>query len=148
MDNFHTGYVLVALNRIAACLNTDEFDSIIQAGYEFWKARMFLSDVIPTYYPDRPYPVDIHSVAQAILTFLEFSDVDPDARERASRVASWAIRNMQDAEGFFHYQLRRTYRIQIPYMRWSQAWMQQALTTLCSGRWLTCSEVRTNANLD
>lgn len=148
VDNFHTGYVLVALNRIATHLNTSEFDCAVQAGYEFWKTRMFLSGVIPKYYPDRTYPVDIHSVAQAILTFVEFSDIDPEAGERAERVAMWAVQNMQDPIGFFYYQLRRPFRIQIPYMRWSQAWMQQALMGLLSGQWLTNSEVQKHANLD
>lgn len=147
VDNFHTGYVLVALNRIAAYLNVREFDSVLQAGYEFWKARMFDFGVIPKYYSDRKYPVDIHSVSQAILTFVEFSDVDPEACDCAERVAMWAIHNMQDSKGFFYYQVRRFFRIQIPYMRWSQAWMQQALMGLCSKRWLIGSEVEVHANL-
>lgn len=148
VDNFHTGYVLVALNRIGACLNTNEFDCAVQAGYEFWKTRMFESGVIPKYYPDCTYPVDIHSVAQAILTFVELSGSDPEAGERAERVALWALRNMRNPKGFFHYQLRRPFRIRIPYMRWSQAWMQQALMGLCSGQWLAGSEVQKHANLD
>lgn len=147
VDNFHTGYVLVALKRITSYLNTTEFDSALQVGYEFWKTRMFLSGVIPKYYPGRVYPIDIHSIAQAILTFLEFSDMDPSARERAEQVALWAIRNMQDEEGSFHYQVRRAFRIEIPYMRWSEAWMQQALTALCSGRWLSGFGEGPNANL-
>jgi hypothetical protein len=146
VDNFHTGYVLVGLRRVAAYLHTGELDSAIQTGYQFWKTRLFESNCIPKYYPDRVYPVDIHSVAQAILTFLEFSDVDPDAMERAWEVALWAIRNMQDEKGFFHYQLRQSYRIRIPYMRWSQAWMQRALTALCVPG-LADREGEVNANL-
>jgi hypothetical protein len=76
------------------------------------------------------YPIDIHSVAQAILTFLEFDNQDPESRLWAQRVADWGIKHMHDPEGFFHYQIRRHYRIRIPYMRWSQAWMQRALTEL------------------
>ena len=40
------------------------------------------------------------------------------------------IRNMLDPEGFFHYQIRRTHRVRIPYMRWSQAWGVRALAEL------------------
>jgi hypothetical protein len=147
VDNFHTGYVLVALNRVGACLKTGEFDSVVRAGYEFWKTHMFESGDIPKYHPDRTYPIDIHSVAQAILTFLEFEPLDPEAGGRAARVALWAIQNMRDPKGFFQYQLHRSFRIGIPYMRWSQAWMQQALIGLCSGQWLTGSEVQKHANL-
>ncbi|RME48067.1 MAG: delta-aminolevulinic acid dehydratase [Chloroflexi bacterium] len=130
VDNFHTGFVLVALKRIAACLGADEFDGTLARGYRFWKERMFLPDGTPKYYPDTVYPIDAHCVAQAVLTFLEFADRDPEAGAWAWRVARWGIEHMQDPQGYFHYQIHRHYRIRIPYMRWSQAWMQRALTEL------------------
>jgi len=132
VDNFHTGYVLVALNRVGVYLKTGEFDPAVQAGYEFWKKRMFAAGKVPKYYPDQTYPVDIHCVAQAILTFIEFADADPEALEIAERVAAWAIRYMQDPRGFFHYQIWRRHQVRTPYMRWGQAWMQLALTKLLS----------------
>lgn len=130
VDNFHTGYVLVALKSISDLVRTDEFDSRIRTGYRFWKTRMFESTWIPKYFPHKKYPIDIHSVAQAILTFLHFADVDPEATELARHMALWATRNMQHREGFFFYQLHRTFKNEIPYIRWAQAWMQQALTRL------------------
>lgn len=136
VDNFHTGYVLVALKQVAAHLGTHEFDHVIGKGYTFWKKEMFLSEVVPKFYPQRIYPIDIHSVAQAVLTWIEFSDIDPCAIPRAWQLALWAIEEMQDETGFFYYQLHRTHRIRIPYMRWSQAWMQRAFTCLlayCGG---------------
>ena len=130
VDNFHTGFVLVALKRIAAYLEADEFDDAIARGYSFWKEHMFLFDGAPKYYPDRVYPIDVHCVAQAVLTFLEFAERDPEAEAWAWRVARWGIEHMQDTKGYFHYQIHRHYRIRIPYMRWSQAWMLRALTEL------------------
>jgi hypothetical protein len=120
----------VALKQIATSLSTDEFDGVIAQGYRFWKERMFLPDGTPKYYPDRVYPIDVHSIAQAVLTFLEFADQDSQAIERAYQVAKWGIENMQDTQGYFHYQIHRRYRIRIPYMRWSEAWMQRALTEI------------------
>jgi len=130
VDNFHTGFVLVALKHVAASLHTDEFQEHLLRGYYFWKERMFLRDGAPKYYVEKTYPIDIHSVAQAILTFLEFRDLDPDAVTWAFRVARWGIENLQDPNGYFHYQIHRGYRIRIPYIRWAQAWMQRALTEL------------------
>ena len=130
VDNFHTGFVLVALKSLARCLETSEFDAAIDAGYAFWKENFFLPDGAPKYYPDKVFPIDAHCVAQAILTFLEFADRDSQARQWAERVASWGISEMQDEEGYFHYQIHRRYRIRIPFLRWSQAWMQRALTEL------------------
>lgn len=133
VDNFHTAFVLVALKRVGDCLQTDEFDKPVLRGYRFWKERMFLADGTPKYYPDRTYPIDVHSVAQAILTFLEFGQKDSEAPERAVRVAQWGIENLQDSTGYFYYQICRGYRIRIPYIRWAQAWMQRALTELVYG---------------
>ena len=130
IDNFHTGFVLIALSEIGRLLEIDEFEAAIRKGYEFWKRRMFAENGVPKYYPNRTYPIDVHCVAQALLTFLHFSDCDREALGSANRLAEWAINNLQDAAGFFHYQLHRWHRIRIPYMRWGQAWMQLALTKL------------------
>jgi hypothetical protein len=130
VDNFHTGFVLVALKRIGEALETQEFADSIARGYAYWKEHLFLPDGTPKYYPDRTYPVDAHSVAQAVITFLEFTDLDNEAEEWALKAARWGLSNLQDPDGYFHYQLHSRYRIRTPYMRWSQAWMQRALTEL------------------
>jgi len=129
-DNFHTGYVLTALKTIGTALRTAEFDEQVTKGYRAWKTGFFEPDMTPKYYLDSKYPVDVHSAAQAILTFIEFRDLDPEAVELAERVARWAIDHMQRPDGAFSYQIHRFYRIDIPYMRWSQAWMQRALVEL------------------
>jgi hypothetical protein len=128
VDNLHTGYLLVALRRAGQLLQANEYDIYVKKGYEFWKERMFLADSTPKYYVAKTYPIDVHCVTQAILTFLMFSDVDPDASSQAERLCRWAIENLQDPKGFFHYQVHRRHRVRIPYMRWGQAWMQLALT--------------------
>jgi len=129
-DNFHTGFVLVALKRVGEALKTDEFDDAVARGYAYWKSHFFRSDGAPKYYHNKVYPIDVHSVAQAVLTFLAFADMDPEAERLAARTAAWGVRHMQDPKGYFHFQIHRRHRIKIPYMRWSQAWMQRALAEL------------------
>jgi hypothetical protein len=129
-DNFHTGFVLNSLKKISENLDTNEFDAEIYKGYAFWKEHFFLTDGTPKYLFDRVYPIDSHSVAQAILTFLAFCDHDPESINWASLVANWGLMHMQDQAGYFYYQTHRRYINKIPYMRWSQAWMQYALTVL------------------
>ncbi len=126
VDNFHTGFVLVALKQLTSQTGTDEFFGAVSRGYQFWKTQFFLRDATPKYTPVKTYPIDVHSVAQAILTFLAFADDDPRAQAQAEQVADWGIRHMQSAEGCFHFQHRRHFQNRIPYMRWSQAWMQRA----------------------
>lgn len=130
VDNFHTGFVLNALKKISESLSDDSFQAVMERGYSFWKDNFFLDDGTPKYYADKTYPTDIHSVAQAILTFLEYRTLDSTAKDSANQIALWAIENMQNSDGYFHYQHHRYYQNKIPYMRWSQAWMQRALTEL------------------
>jgi hypothetical protein len=130
VDNFHTGFVLVALKRVAECLETCEFDQNLLRGYQYWKQNFFMDDGAPKYYAERTYPIDIHSVAQAILTFLEFQNHDADATDRSLQEAQYGINEFQDVTGYFYYQKHRLYTIRIPYMRWSQAWMQHALSAI------------------
>jgi hypothetical protein len=72
--------------------------------------------------------VDVHSAAQAIITFVEMTDLMPDADQMANRSVTWAISNLRDRSGFFYFQRHRFYTIKIPYMRWAQAWMLYALS--------------------
>jgi hypothetical protein len=128
IDSFHTGFVLVSLKNIGANLGITDLRSSLDAGYEFYSKRFFLADSTPGYYHDRLYPVDVHSAAQAIVTFGEMTDLMPTARQMADRVVTWTIDNLQDPAGFFHFQRRRFYTIRIPDMRWAQAWMLYALS--------------------
>jgi hypothetical protein len=125
VDNFHTAYVLVALQRIARATRSTELDEAIAKGTEYWVREMFDERGVPMYYARRLYPIDIHAVAEAIIAFLELG-----MEARAWSLAEWAAGEMQDRRGFFHYQMHRRYTIRIPYIRWSQAWMQRALTEL------------------
>jgi hypothetical protein len=131
IDNFHTGFDLVNLLDYARLTGDNSFDDNIERGYTYWNKTFFTAGGLPKYFSGRLYPIDIHSVAQAILTFLAFRHRDPQASFRASQLAEWAGENMQDASGHFHYQIGRYWRNRIPYIRWSQAWMFRALAELC-----------------
>jgi hypothetical protein len=130
IDNFHTGYVLMALKHLAARLRTDEFAACVSKGYRFWKTHMFRHDGAPKYFLDRVYPIESHCVATAILTFLAFADEDAEGCHLALRSAQWGTAHLQNPAGYFDYQITPFYRSRIPYMRWVQAWMQRALTEL------------------
>ena len=130
IDNFHTGYNLGALRTICNYINTDEFEPHIKRGFEFYRHHFFREDGAPKYFHNNTYPIDIHSVAQSIITLIEFNYLDPGNTELANRVAEWAVNNMLDERNFFHYQITPYYKNRISYMRWSQAWMLLALVSL------------------
>lgn len=130
VDNFHTGYNVCALRSICQYAGTSEFDSQIRRGFEFYRHHFFRDDGAPKYFHDRTFPIDIHSVAQSIITLLSFRDLDDGSLALAHSVLRWAMDNLWDKKGYFYYQARRLYTNKIPYMRWSEAWMLLALSTI------------------
>jgi len=130
IDNFHTGFNLVALSQIKKYSGTAEFDSAIRRGLEFYKGHFFREDGAPGYFHDATYPIDIHSVAQSIITLVEFRDFAGENMPLAHSVLHWGLKNMWDARGFFYFQILPHYSVRIPFMRWAQAWMLMALSTL------------------
>ena len=49
-------------------------------------------------------------------------------RDLADKVMNWTIANMQDEKGYFYYQLKKGVSSKIPYMRWSNAFMFNAMS--------------------
>ena len=132
IDNFHTGYNLCALQQIQSSLKALEFESGIVRGFDFYRRHFFLQNGAPRYYHNRTYPIDVHSVAQSIVTLLTFQKLDPDNVRLALQVMQWAQTHMWDDRGFFYYRVLRHTTIRTSYMRWSQAWMLLALSSLLS----------------
>jgi hypothetical protein len=130
IDNFHTGYNLCALQGICRETGTAEFESCIRHGFEFYRTQFFREDGAARYFHNRTYPLDIHCVAQSIITLLAFRDLDPDNVRLACSVFRWAMSHMWDDQGFFYYRVLRFGTIRTSYMRWSQAWMLRALSEL------------------
>ena len=130
VDNFHTGYNLCALQSIGRDAGTSEFEPRLSTGFQFYLKHFFREDGAPRYFHNRTYPIDIHSVAQSIITLLALKDLDARSVEQAHAVFRWAMNHMWDERGYFYYQVLPLYKNRISYMRWSQAWMLLALSTL------------------
>ena len=145
-DNFHSAFILTSLSRIIDAVSSeprpvgvatgllDELDNTLRRGYEFWQERFFLNNGWPKYYPDRLYPADAHSAASAVVALVELRGHIPGTMILADKVAHWAIENLRNHRGFFYYQRRRFYKVHIPYMRWTEAWMAYALARLLEGK--------------
>jgi hypothetical protein len=68
-----------------------------------------------------------------VTTFVEMTDLMPNANPMASRVLRWTIENLQHPAGLSYLQRHRFHTIKIPYMRWALQWMLYArqLLSLC-----------------
>jgi hypothetical protein len=130
IDNFHTGYNLCGLRSIGHDAQTTEFEPRIHLGFEFYRTHFYREDGAARYFHDRTYPIDIHSVAQGIITPIEFKAFHAGNAALARSAFDWAMKNMWDESGYFYYRKLRFLKIKTSYMRWSQAWMLLALSTL------------------
>jgi hypothetical protein len=148
IDNFHTGYNLCALRDIGRDLQTHEFESHIRRGFDFYTAHFFREDGATRYFHNRTYPIDIHCVAQSMITLIAFRDLERENVKLAHSVFQWAMSHMWDDRGFFYYRVLRLGTIKTSYMRWSQAWMLLAISTLLdeSAAALTPSEQTATAS--
>ncbi len=129
-DNFHTGYNLCALQAICDYAGTLEFQPYIRQGFDFYRKHFFREDGAPKYFHDRTYPIDAHSVAQSIITLLTLKDIGSGSVDQALSVFKWAMNHLWDEQGYFYYQVFPFFKNKISYMRWTQAWMFLALSTL------------------
>lgn len=127
-DNFHTAFVLGALADIIDYLGCSEWEEPLARGYYYWQTHFFRDDGAPKYYPHSLYPIDVHSIASAVMLWLRMQARDADAFSFATRELVWGIEHFQDAGGYFYYQMTRYFVNRIPYMRWANAWMLRAQT--------------------
>jgi hypothetical protein len=130
IDNFHTGFNLCALHTMKHQLRSDEFSINIDRGFRYYRDHFYLKSGGVRYFHDKTYPIDMHAVAQSIITPTVLSDGVQSYLDMASSVFEWAIEYMWDKDGYFYYRMLRTGTIRIPYMRWSEAWMVLAIAHL------------------
>jgi hypothetical protein len=130
IDNLHTGFVLDCLYDCIDLIPRFDLLPNLEKGLKFYADNLFRSDGAPKYYDDQVFPVDAHSCAQSIITLTKFSGSGDRIRRLKDKVLTWTLGNMQDSKGYFYFQKRRLFTNRIAYMRWSQAWMLEAMASV------------------
>ena len=124
VDNFHTGFNLIAIKDVQRYLKTKQWQNSINIGLNYHLKNHFLSDMTPKFYDNKLYPIDIHNFAQGIYTLLTFG-----YKEKAEQLLKRCIEMMWNNKGnYFYYQKTKWYTNKINYIRWSQAWIFYALS--------------------
>lgn len=125
IDNRHTGFVLKALHQIYQINKNEEIKTSLNNGLDFYKKNLFENE-IPKWSLQKTYPVDIHDVAQAIITFTEIGDL-----EFAGKIVDFAIDKMSNNRDEFYYKYFKNGKTnKAVFIRWGQAWMMLALASL------------------
>ena len=127
IDSFHTGYNLDGLIAYEELTGDISFHENIEKRFDFYIKNFFEQDGCPKYYHNRKYPIDIHCPGQLFVTLARLHKFN-DYKQLVDKVLEWTIENMQDKKGYFYYQLKQGMNTRIPYMRWSNAFMFNALS--------------------
>ena len=130
--DFHQGFVLDSLIDYHKLEEPNEsLSSAILKGARFYKERQFLPDGRGKWRYPLLYPIDIHDQAQGIITFSKMGHFDSNYLKFAESIVQWTLDNMYDKDsGCFYFQNWRFFNNKICYLRWNQAWMLKALSTL------------------
>lgn len=131
VDGLHTGFVLETLIFLKESLGSDRWDGAIRKGLGFYASGLFGPDGTAIYHPGRRYPVDPHTFAQGVLTWLAAGRAGFDVRVDPSTIAARAVDLLWDdrRKGFLVRRSRFDASRTI-HTRWAQAWMFRALAAL------------------
>lgn len=130
LDSYHTGFILGALDVYRRATGDARTEEAVRRGAILYSKDFFGSGGEPWFAPRTMYPLDVHSAAVGVLTFLQLRDLEPGFESRAVAVGGWMVDNLLDRDGSFRYQVRRTHSVKTPFMRWSQAWGVRALAEM------------------
>lgn len=123
IDNRHSGFVLESLSQINRILKDERVELALEKGWKYYRENFFEGS-LPKCSPSQVFPVDIHDVAQAIITCTEMQDWS-----RAEGVTDFAINKMSNERDEFHYKYFENGKTnQTVFFRWGQAWMFKALS--------------------
>ena len=126
-------YKEAARSSVLACCQAqaadgdNAFSTHIEKGFDFYIKNFFEPDGCPKYYHDRKFPIDIHCPGQLFVTLHRLGKFE-EYKDLAGKVLEWTVSHMQNRKGYFYYQLKQGISSKIPYMRWSNAFMFNALS--------------------
>ncbi|WP_299519958.1 delta-aminolevulinic acid dehydratase [Winogradskyella sp.] len=125
-DSFHTGFNLDAIETYQQNTSDTSFQKNIDKGWTYYIENFFEADGKPKYYHNKTYPIDIHCPAQVIVTASKMNQFK-SYEDFLAKTLRWTIDNMQSKKGYFYYQIKKGMSSKISYMRWSNAFMFNAM---------------------
>jgi len=128
--DFHQGYIIDTLFAYKDFLKNKDtiLDSNIKKAITFYYEKQFNGKGFSLWRYPKKYPIDIHNQAQGIITFSKAHLHGFLNYNFADTILKWTIENMYDEKGYFYYQKYRFFQNKINYIRWSQAWMINAIS--------------------
>jgi len=145
IDNYHTAMILQSISKIISLEKNikkrEVYKKALIKGLEFYLNNFFTNTGMPKITPNKIYPINIASCAEAITLFSQVGiSVTKDeieipiilfknTQEINKKLISWTINNMQEQNGAFIERKYRFKKIKLYSMRWGQAYMFKALAS-------------------
>ena len=135
IDNFHTCFVLRNLFRCYLINKDDNLLASIKKGYDYYKTNLFYNDGRPKHFAKAKYAklrkYEMYDYAEGIILGTMLKDYIPEAFDKAVWLADDLINNFQLKKGHFITRVTSLGTVHtIPYLRWPQAQLFYALTSL------------------
>jgi hypothetical protein len=136
IDHYHCGFEIRSLSKIWKWTGDTSYRQAAEDYYHFYLQNLILEtggSTRPKMKPDSLYPIDIHSCAEALLCNATLATDFEVPRDLLGSLSSWILPNMQTRAGWFIYRIlggeQAQRRVEIPYLRWGQAWMLTGLAS-------------------
>ena len=134
VDGYHTAYILVSLGRWADATGDGAAETALRRGLDYYIANLFDPGGIPRATSTSVYPIDVHAASSAIWALSQLDEWSPAARPLADSVLAWTLDNLRRRDGRFAFQRHRRYRNSTSYIRWNDAHMLLALSSVARAR--------------
>jgi hypothetical protein len=135
IDNFHTCFVLKNLYKSYCFLQDEKILAAVKKGYRYYREHLFRSDNTPRHFAKIRNPkfrkIEMYDYAEGIALGPLLNPVIDGARDFSLELARYLIDHFQLKKGYFVTRVTTlNTRNTVPYLRWPQAQLFYALTTL------------------
>ena len=122
IDNRHSGFIIESLCQLSKYSDNQEIKPAYNKFKEYYLNNLF-SEGLPKWSPTQIYPIDIHDVAQAIITLSEIGEF-----EKARQVIDFSFEKMFNGTDEFYFKYFEDEKVnKTVFFRWAQAWMYKAI---------------------
>lgn len=125
IDNRHTGFIIESMADILRYEKDNNLASCLENGVDYYDKNL-MAGGLSKWTPEQQYPIDIHDVAQSILTYIALN-----RQAEARYIAEFAINKMSNGEDEFYFKFFKNGKTnKNVFYRWGQAWMYYAIAKL------------------
>jgi hypothetical protein len=122
IDNRHSGFILESLSVAGKYWSDEYLTNAYTRGMIFYINHL-TDKGLPKWSVDKTYPIDIHDIAQSILTFTTSGSFT-----EAGYITDFAISEMFNGKDEFYFKYFKNGKVnKNVFIRWGQAWMYYAL---------------------